>query len=661
MIGYVGNLREHPLPVPAGRYYIESLRADGSVVSFGLVNVGSFGFSTAVEGTPAGKSVIDPSRAEQLTSLLEFLVDVERAKLTALSIASSGFTAPLFDTSTSTNGMVGLEDLYALYAEIAEHEQAVLSALDGFRAVASAGPKVAAAVPVLGVIDAIRGVKNELLGFFGFVGDAGQRMRERILRVSPRLGPDDKEEAFGAVPEATRGGATNFDELVGLLKNGDLDHHAAVIFGKLQSTSAAFNFEAQGVLGDRPGLAVAHEEGAELVTKGAELNAKIIRTVLAARFPDISDGFDLADKADAWAQYVTGIYTDPLGTLEGQARERVKERIADRIKVDLQSRFPDFSEALTEEIAEAIGEKVVGGIPEFAAPVQTTAVAEEDANIKRESAEERGTDSRQSADPSTPATEGAATSSPEPEAADVESTALEEASPPLESVPPWIEETIDSLGKQLLEDPDIDGITAAAVTETVRGCLLDAVASGLDRNAALETCRTIFEAAMTDAINQTGEGDELALGVTATPAGAEEIAPTPAATATSGPAPTATLKPSPTPGRPFNGGVWRGDRCPETSSDEFVIFFNRTDGQLVGKIRFNKCLPAGMAGVDFVEYTLEPSEELDNAQISDVVELQGTKTGRSPGRSSLFSESPEVQKFTITLDRKSAPDPNFGG
>ena len=361
MIGYVGNLREHPLPVPAGRYYIESLRADGSVVSFGLVNVGSFGFSTAVEGTPAGKSVIDPSRAEQLTSLLEFLVDVERAKLTALSIASSGFTAPLFDTSTSTNGMVGLEDLYALYAEIAEHEQAVLSALDGFRAVASAGPKVAAAVPVLGVIDAIRGVKNELLGFFGFVGDAGQRMRERILRVSPRLGPDDKEEAFGAVPEATRGGATNFDELVGLLKNGDLDHHAAVIFGKLQSTSAAFNFEAQGVLGDRPGLAVAHEEGAELVTKGAELNAKIIRTVLAARFPDISDGFDLADKADAWAQYVTGIYTDPLGTLEGQARERVKERIADRIKVDLQSRFPDFSEALTEEIAEAIGEKVVGG------------------------------------------------------------------------------------------------------------------------------------------------------------------------------------------------------------------------------------------------------------------------------------------------------------
>ena len=293
--------------------------------------------------------------------------------------------------------------------------------------------------------------------------------------------------------------------------------------------------------------------------------------------------------------------------------------------------------------------------------MQTTAVAEEDANIKRESAEERGTDSRQSADPSTPATEGAATSSPEPEAADVESTALEEASPPLESVPPWIEETIDSLGKQLLEDPDIDGITAAAVTETVRGCLLDAVASGLDRNAALETCRTIFEAAMTDAINQTGEGDELALGVTATPAGAEEIAPTPAATATSGPAPTATLKPSPTPGRPFNGGVWRGDRCPETSSDEFVIFFNRTDGQLVGKIRFNKCLPAGMAGVDFVEYTLEPSEELDNAQISDVVELQGTKTGRSPGRSSLFSESPEVQKFTITLDRKSAPDPNFGG
>ena len=33
----------------------------------------------------------------------------------------------------------------------------------------------------------------------------------------------------------------------------------------------------------------------------------------------------------------------------------------------------------------------------------------------------------------------------------MESTALEEASPPLESVPPWIEETIDSLGKQLLD------------------------------------------------------------------------------------------------------------------------------------------------------------------------------------------------------------------
>ncbi len=219
-------------------------------------------------------------------------------------------------------------------------------------------------------------VKDSLLGFFGYAGDAGKRAAADVLNVANQMSPDDMADAFADVPPGLTGGARDFDELAEKLSSGALAANAAQIRSALWRNTSFYG-AAQGACDcGRPELSTAHKEGAELATRGVDLNVTVVKTVLGNVFPDITTGIDYADKASEWAEYARDVYVNPLGTAEAGARDTIAERIKARIQSDLEKCCPGLDGDLVEEAAGAIAKGVLDTVPEvFAATPAATPVA----------------------------------------------------------------------------------------------------------------------------------------------------------------------------------------------------------------------------------------------------------------------------------------------
>jgi hypothetical protein len=345
--------------LPEGSYFVSAVDQDGLTLVFSEIQIDTEPLMWPSDFESAD-ALDNPESAAAIKTLAGFLVKAEGAELTALENSSAGFGEPLFTTEP---GQAELDELHALYTDIAAQEPAVLNALDLlFGSLASERGSHKFAAPA-------RGIKDALLGFFGYAGNAGKRARERILKISESLNPEDEADAFHAVREAFKGDANSFDEFLSRLRSGELDTQAAQIESDMRN-APGFGAAAR-VAGASVGQVV-HEEGAQLVTRGAELQAEVIKGVLGDVFPDITKGFDLADKANEWAEYIQTVYKDPLVTAEGEGRGALEEKIKERILSDLQRCCPGLDEDLADEIASKVSEKAVSAIPQITTGLGTT-------------------------------------------------------------------------------------------------------------------------------------------------------------------------------------------------------------------------------------------------------------------------------------------------
>jgi hypothetical protein len=321
----------------------------------------------------------DQQRAQAITTLVNFLITVEEAKLTALENSSAGFSAPLFTTEP---GQTELDELYAYYAAISEQEAQVLSALDSILALASDGrgqPSLARPAPDW---------KETLFGIFGYAGNSGARARERILEISKDLNPAEKADAFGFIREGFRGDANNFDEFIDRLVSGELDTQANQIESDLHN-SQFFDEKAQAA--NATVGQVFHQEGAELVVRGGDLEALVIKLSLEAGFPGISKGWDVADNIQKWSQYGLTFYNEGLVSVGTDiAMDTLKDKIKDHIKSDLGGSCSDLNEILLDQIAGQISSDIVdnvaeeiraGSIPPSTMVAQSTATEEAVENL----------------------------------------------------------------------------------------------------------------------------------------------------------------------------------------------------------------------------------------------------------------------------------------
>jgi hypothetical protein len=350
--------------LPPGRYLILAVDESGQVLRLDATAADSQPLTWPADFAGAGAAP-DPALAEAVHTLARFLVEAEDTRYDALAAFSGNLTVPLY---TANPGQAELDRLYGRFQAFSSADEGVLAAFAAFAAQASVAASPRAAAPARGLSD----IRNDLLNFFGYAGDAGLRARERILEIAPSLSGDDRTAAFDALRPDFRGDAADFNDFLARLRSGDLDTQAAQIESDLRN---APGYGAQAVLAGHSTGQLVFTEGSELVTRGAELNAAILKSVLGDVFPDITEGFDLADKAGEWGEYIESVYADPLLVGEGEARSALEELIGDRIKSDLLACCPELGETLASQIASQVGEQAVEAIPEVMAPLRASQTA----------------------------------------------------------------------------------------------------------------------------------------------------------------------------------------------------------------------------------------------------------------------------------------------
>lgn len=398
LVVYAADPTADPFELSPGTYSIEV--TDGErVATLGEVNVRAGEVVSLPRGLDDSNSEQDTETAEAIGSIAAATLLVDRTRLTALEAASANQTRPLFaegDDDVSAT----LDELWALYAEAGTVSPTTLDAIDHLRerlawrpATNEGGPKLVALGPALapaqeGVKESVEGawesIKESFDNFFGYAGDAGERASGDILIVAEEMTAEELEDAFAMVSPALTGGATNFQEMLDGVARGDLDDTAAQIRSQLWADPTFASHAQEQCVCNSPSLSTAHQEGAELVTRGAELQAAIVQTALAAQFPGMTQGFEKAeewieqadewrDQGNEWVEYLEEVYADPLGALEDAGRERLEEALADRIGADIALRFPDMDEEVADRLTSALSGAVIERVPELA-----DLVAEED-------------------------------------------------------------------------------------------------------------------------------------------------------------------------------------------------------------------------------------------------------------------------------------------
>ena len=403
LVGYLGDPAQAPFQPPAGRYYVDVLDSNGLTLSLGAVNVAAGTAVPLPASVAAAGGKADPTQASLLATLGKFLIEAELAKLTAYDAASKGFSAPLFAKAVQP-GQDSLDQLYAHYDELGRQEQSVLAAADALQTqvpAAFARPGggagwLAALAPGQAPRPAARqmpGLKDALLGFFGYARDTGLRARQRIIQISAGLSPGDKADAFDALRSGFKSDAQNFDDLLAQLATGKLDNQAAQMESDLRNspTFAAAAQQANDTVGQ-----IVKREGGELVTKGVELQVEVIKTVLGKLSPDLTKGYDLAEKGAKWAQYVQDFYNNPLNAAEQLTREQLTEKIKERIASDLADCCPGIPSDIADQIAGTVSEQAVGAIPQLT--LDSTAIAATAAQHSVETQQAQATAQQQTAE-----------------------------------------------------------------------------------------------------------------------------------------------------------------------------------------------------------------------------------------------------------------------
>lgn len=401
---YILDLDKNELWLDAGRYYVELKSQNGTLLAYPTLVI-----SDEIEGKGAAKikqrssvPLTAEMAGQQIETLVRFLVGVDNVRLTYFEIVSNGFQDPLFtdDAFLSWSHEEKLMDAFIPLGD----SQAVAAAAQAFLSRADASKSYD---PGQGILFAPQpGLIDSVFSFFGILDEENDRARQEILAMYGAIKtPGEKEEAFSALDATQLGGAANFDEFIEKVRNGEIKdltniRRDLMLFGPMEGIMQDLNPDS-----NRPGGEIIHRVGGEAVSRGAELNVEVIKSVLTASFPGIDQGFDYADKANEWAEYIHLIYTDPLQALGDTIKGQATDAIKNQIKSQFQSLFPDMDEADVDYFVDEIVEEVT--------ETASTIVAVEEEFIQEATEESMAASTDETAEETNPP-QDLATETPEP-------------------------------------------------------------------------------------------------------------------------------------------------------------------------------------------------------------------------------------------------------
>ena len=362
---YLINMDTQSIRLPAGSYYAEVLTPDGALWAMAPLTIpdGGYGYGTVVLGSQPS-TPLTFGTADVLT-LTNFLLGVDRARLAYLEAITNNFQGPIFDPTWVESWDQEAQLLSALEA-LPDQADVSLSA-QAF--MARAGQSYMNQPQVHGLARPSANPLDKILAFFGILNEESAQAREEILSVYPFMSIWEKEAAYEALSPELQMGSLNFDEFIQKVERNEINRLTTVRRDLFTIGPYAGLWQTLHPEVNRPSGEIIHRVGAKALERGAELYVDVGKGVLSIQFAGIDTGFEYVEKTIAWGDYVQAWYGDPGSALVDEVRGQVESQISDGIKGALLERFPGLDEALAEDLAGRIKDRVISQVIENAGQV----------------------------------------------------------------------------------------------------------------------------------------------------------------------------------------------------------------------------------------------------------------------------------------------------
>lgn len=274
--------------VPAGLWYLVTFDpASGARRSPDTIATDGKDALRLDQATERVPGTLDEQRAA-FTALLDYFVTYQSAYLLSLDTFTNGFTKQLFDPSIR----IDADHAQLLHLALDNVDAAAAAALDGVSALGSQSSVAApgAAGPSYGLYDYLKNKIQDPIK----ARERAKKARQDLALAFGRMTVQQQQDAFRVLrqEEGLDLNAADSATFVEQLDGGDLDNQAAQIRKRLQDNADFFQFF------DLRNIETARQEGAALVTEGANFYGKAIKQVLDKVFPGIAKGWAYVEKLE---------------------------------------------------------------------------------------------------------------------------------------------------------------------------------------------------------------------------------------------------------------------------------------------------------------------------------------------------------------------------
>ena len=357
---FVGHSIDDPWMLPAGNFYIEATAEQDLVYTIGRLTVPQPGGEVTLGKQMAEvEGMADSQRSQELVLISNAVTGIKCGVLSYLYQSSNGFSTQFFDPQYEWTP-AAIRAVRENYDPILVREDETMQA---FMALEQRAGEASGFNACSGMCKPDTGILDSIVSFFITMNVVDQNAVEDILVGSVAMSPEEKADAFQYFPSSLTGGAQSFDEMLQNLQNGNLDKYAPTRIRNMLMDEPTF-VEALTEVRDtnRPLLQIAHEEGAVLIEKGAEMEVAIVKQVLQTAFPGMETGFNYADMVNQVAEFIHNVYTDPLQGVAEFAATQVTSQIAGQIKEGLLEM--GYGDALATEMSDYLSGEIVGQFSE---------------------------------------------------------------------------------------------------------------------------------------------------------------------------------------------------------------------------------------------------------------------------------------------------------
>lgn len=360
LTAFLFNTETDAPSLPSGVYYAEIQTADGASWTCPYLTV-------LEEGNGLGPIYLADQnctplkdKSDDIETLVRFLISADQLRLTYFDVVSNAFQEPLF-TPNMMDGWVE-EELIMLVLENLGDQTKIIEAAHSFFE-RSYGlptpnkPTKALASPNPNPID-------KIIAFLSITSEETEQARQDILSVYPYMSEWEKESSYEALPPGLQINSTNFDEFIQKVERNEISGLTTIRRDLFTVGPYSGLWQTLNPDSNRPSGEIIHRVGAKALQRGAELYVDLGKGVLSVQFAGIDSGFEYVDKVNEWTEFVRATYFDPKQALTDEVRNQIEGALSDIIKDGLLENFPDLEDAIAEDLADRIKDRMITAVIE---------------------------------------------------------------------------------------------------------------------------------------------------------------------------------------------------------------------------------------------------------------------------------------------------------